>query len=103
MASLISLVSRLPEAPTSVPATIRAKLLSVNPLAATASPVNAFSSEITTGMSAPPMGSTNATPSTSARTISETKENGIDATASTAMTKPRIAAARRPLTTCWPG
>ena len=93
----------LPEAPTSVPATIKAKLLSVNPLAATARPVNALSSEMTTGISAPPIGSTNATPRTRARTIKEMKENGIDATARTAMTKPRIAAARIPLTICWPG
>src|SRR4029077_1507839 len=54
IASLMSLVSRLPEAPTSVPATMSEKLFSVNPLAATARPVNAFNSEITTGMSAPP-------------------------------------------------
>jgi len=86
-----------------VPATIRAKLLSRKPLAATASPVNALSREMTTGMSAPPIGSTNATPRIRARTIKEMKENGIDATASTAMTKPRIAAARMPLTICCPG
>ncbi len=33
-----------------------------NPLAATASPVNEFSSEMSTGTSAPPMGSTKMTP-----------------------------------------
>ena len=80
-----------------------AKLCRVKPLAATASPVNALSSDITTGMSAPPMGSTNATPSTSARTISEMNENGTEATARTAIAKPRIAAASTPFTSCWPG
>ena len=78
-------------------------MLSVKPLAATARPVNALSSEITTGMSAPPIGSTKATPNTSASTISPTNENGTDAIASTAMTKPMIAAAIRPFTTCCPG
>src|SRR5258708_3520497 len=42
IASLISLGSRLPDAPTSVPATISAKLFRAKPLAATARPVNAF-------------------------------------------------------------
>ena len=45
-----------------MPATIRATLSSANPAAAAESPVNAFSSEITTGMSAPPIGSTNRMP-----------------------------------------
>ena len=103
MASLMSLVSKLPDAPTRVPATISAKLFRVKPLAATARPVNAFRSEITTGMSAPPIGSTNATPRISASTISATKENGIDAIASTATTNPMISAARSPFTSCWPG
>ena len=99
----MSLVKRLPEAPTSVPATMRAKLLRVKPLAATARPVNALRSEITTGMSAPPMGSTNATPRTSARIIRDMNEKGTEAMARTAITKPTIAAASRPFTSCWPG
>ena len=103
MASLISLVSSEPDAPTSVPATMRAKLFSVKPLAATARPVHALRSEMTTGMSAPPIGSTNATPRISARTSKERKEKGIDAIASTAMAKPMIAAASSPLTICCPG
>ena len=45
-----------------MPATIRATLSSAMPAAAAESPVNAFSSEITTGMSAPPIGSTNRLP-----------------------------------------
>ena len=40
-----------------------------NPAIATAVPVNAFSSEITTGMSAPPIGITIETPKISAATM----------------------------------
>ena len=42
---------------------IRAVLSSTKPVAAAARPVHAFSSEMTTGMSAPPIGSTNRLPS----------------------------------------
>ena len=55
----------LPDAPTSAPATISAQLAMTKPAMATAVPVNAFSSEITTGMSAPPIGSTIITPNAS--------------------------------------
>jgi hypothetical protein len=68
MAFDIICVSRVPEAPTSVPAMIRALLERTKPVAAAARPVNEFSSEITTGMSAPPIGSTAATPIRSAIT-----------------------------------
>ena len=47
-----------------MPLTISTLLSSSKPVAAAARPVNAFSSEITTGMSAPPIGSTNRTPKT---------------------------------------
>ena len=66
IASAISLVRMPPDAPTSAPAMISAQLPMTNPAIATAVPVNAFSSEMTTGMSAPPMGSTMVTPKTSA-------------------------------------
>ena len=58
----MSSVSSVPDAPTSMPLTISTLFESSNPVAAAARPVNAFSSEITTGMSAPPIGSTNRTP-----------------------------------------
>ena len=51
-----------------MPATIIAVLFSAIPVAAAERPVNAFSSEITTGMSAPPIGSTTMFPSTAAAT-----------------------------------
>ena len=63
-------VSSVPDAPTSMPATIRTLFSSSKPPAATARPVNAFSSEITTGMSAPPIGSTKRTPKSAAAAIS---------------------------------
>ena len=69
IASAISLVRIPPDAPTSAPAMIIAQLSMTNPAIATAVPVNAFSSEITTGMSAPPIGITIDTPNTSDATM----------------------------------
>ncbi len=66
MASAISLVRIAPEAPTSAPAMMRTGLSSTKPAIATAVPVNEFSRLMTTGMSAPPMGSVIVTPKTSA-------------------------------------
>ena len=54
----------VPEAPTIIPATIITGLPNATPVAAAESPVNALSSEITTGMSAPPIGSTSMMPRT---------------------------------------
>ncbi len=51
-----------------MPATIRAGLLSATPVAAADRPVKALSIEITTGMSAPPIGNTTALPSSAAQT-----------------------------------
>ena len=65
IASAISLVRMPPDAPTSAPAMISAQLPMTKPAIATAVPVNAFSSEMTTGMSAPPIGSTIVTPNAS--------------------------------------
>ena len=67
MAELMSRVRMMPEAPTRVPATMSRLLSSTKPEAATARPVKEFSSEMSTGTSAPPMGSTKITPSTRAR------------------------------------
>ena len=66
MAALMSRVRIMPEAPTSVPATMRRALSRTKPDAATARPVNELSSEISTGTSAPPMGRVKMTPSASA-------------------------------------
>lgn len=51
-----------PAAPTSAPATISAMLLIARPDMATAVPVHALSTEMTTGMSAPPIGMTKTRP-----------------------------------------
>ena len=75
----ISIVSSVPDAPTSMPLTIRTFECSTKPVAAAASPVNAFSSEITTGMSAPPIGSTNITPKSAATRIIATSPQKLTA------------------------
>ena len=66
MARAIISVSSVPEAPTSMPLTISTFECRTKPVADAATPVNAFRSAITTGMSAPPIGSTNRTPKASA-------------------------------------
>ena len=58
MASAMSLVRIAPEAPTSAPAMISTGLPITKPAIAAAVPVNEFSREMTTGMSAPPIGRT---------------------------------------------
>ncbi len=65
IASAINFVRMLPEAPTRAPAMMSPTLLMTNPAIATAVPVKALRSEITTGMSAPPIGMTMITPMTS--------------------------------------
>ena len=62
MASAMSLVRIAPEAPTRAPAMISTSLPSTKPAIATAVPVKMLSSEMTTGMSAPPIGRTIVTP-----------------------------------------
>ena len=66
IASAMSLVRIAPDAPTRAPAMIRTGLSITKPAIATAVPVNEFSSEMTTGMSAPPIGSVIVTPKISA-------------------------------------
>ncbi len=62
IALAIRLVRMVPDAPTIMPATIMAVLFSARPAAAADRPVRALSNEITTGISAPPMGSTTIRP-----------------------------------------
>jgi hypothetical protein len=93
----------VPDAPTSAPLTIRTLLCSTKPVADAARPVNAFNSEITTGMSAPPMGSTKRTPKSAAqpRTIASSHSSCTPAT----VAAPTATAVRStsPFTTCCPG
>ena len=75
MAWPIIRVSSVPDAPTSEPETISRSLCRTKPEAAAAMPVNELSSEMTTGMSAPPIGSTKSTPSRSASTPAATSRD----------------------------
>ncbi len=102
----MSSVSSVPEEPTSVPATTIARLLMAKPSAATARPVKEFNSEITTGMSAPPMGMTIATPKNKAR--QNMTMNAVMALPPEALNvsqphKPRITSRIRPFRMFWPG
>ena len=56
-----------PDAPSSAPAMISSLLLSTNPIAAAESPAYELSSEITVGMSAPPIGMIISTPKSERR------------------------------------
>src|SRR5260370_756728 len=66
IALAIRLVRIEPDAPTIMPATIIAVLFNAKPAAAADNPVRALSSEMTTGMSAPPIGNTTIRPRTPA-------------------------------------
>ena len=103
IASAISIVRIEPEAPTSMPATISATLSSARPAAAADSPVNAFSSEITTGMSAPPIGSTNMLPSSAAATRITMKRPSDSVPDAIAIAQPTQIASRPRLMNCCPG
>ena len=103
MALAISCVSSVPAEPTTVPAMIIAALPSTKPSKATARPVSALYSEITTGMSAPPIGSVMVTPSSSAspNTPVTTLAPGFwPVTIRPASTS--AAASNSRLKTCWP-
>ena len=102
IALLIIRVRRMPDAPTSVPATINRLLLRVNPDAATARPVNELSREMSTGTSAPPIGSTKMTPSTSDNNAVATSSGTLPVT-NVPTASPAIATPTNALITCWPG
>src|SRR5918994_282977 len=89
MARPIITVRSVPDAPTIVPPMINAVLCSTKPVEAAASPVQAFSNEMTTGMSAPPIGSTNSTPSTAATSIRSTSQSPFSVVAVSATSPTR--------------
>lgn len=80
-----------PDAPTIMPATMSAVLSSARPIAAADNPVNALSREITTGMSAPPIGSTTIKPSTAAASSSTIISTSASTPAITATAQPTAA------------
>ena len=95
MASAMSLVRIAPEAPTSAPAMISTGLLMTKPAIAAAVPVNELSSEMTTGMSAPPMGSTIVTPKISAASTITPSDQELDLGGEREERSPRSARAAR--------
>src|SRR5882724_11364849 len=66
-----------PEEPTSAPVMISAELPSVKPMPAAAQPEYELSIEITTGMSAPPIGMIMSTPSVSAMIVISQKSSAL--------------------------
>ena len=102
MAALMSRVRIMPEAPTKVPATISRALSSTKPDAATAKPVNEFNREINTGTSAPPIGRTKMTPSTSASPRMIQTKTMLPVTSASTIITP-MATPTNALITCWPG
>ena len=84
MASAMSLVRMPPDAPTRAPAMISTGLSITKPAIAAAVPVNELSSEMTTGMSAPPMG----------RTMRDAEDQARPATTSPSSTMIAISASR---------
>jgi len=92
-----------PDAPTIIPATISAVLFSARPVAAAESPVNALSSEITTGMSAPPIGSTTMLPSTAAASRIPRMNSACECVpAASTIAEPTQITNSTPLTITWP-
>ena len=101
MACAMRFVRIEPDAPTIIPATMSAVLFSATPVAAALRPVNAFSSEITTGMSAPPMGSTRKFPSSAAATSSPIMSSSASAPATIAVAHATAATNSARFTICW--
>src|SRR5215469_8229581 len=102
IAFAMSIVSSVPDAPTSVPLMMSTVLFSTKPVIATATPVNEFNSEMTTGMSAPPIGSTAKTPSISAAATKPPNTAGVKYPSTSATARPTTDSAINPLTNCWP-
>ena len=102
IAVAINIVSSVPDAPTSVPLMMSTVLSSAKPVTATATPVNELSSEITTGMSAPPIGNTPSTPSNNAATTIPTNAAAETWPSSMNAERPTTASNTSALTNCWP-
>src|SRR4051795_11372387 len=81
-----------PEDPTSAPVMISAEFPSVNPMPAAAHPEYELSMEMTTGMSAPPIGTMISTPNRNAAAVSSQKAMWLSARTSQTI-KSRIATA----------
>ncbi len=91
-----------PDAPTKAPEMMRALDPITKPAEAAASPDMELRKATTTGMSAPPIGSVRATPSTAASPVRTQKAVAPPPVVSQ-MAAPMAAAATTPSTTSWPG
>ena len=103
IAALIILVSRMPDAPTRVPATMRRFEPIVNPEAATASPVNELSSEMSTGTSAPPIGQHEGDARAGRTSASRIQSHASDPVTSSRIATVTTATPSRALSSCWAG
>ena len=86
-----------------MPATIRTVFESTKPVADAARPVNALRSEITTGMSAPPIGSTNRIPKSSASPTRSHSTHWSCTPATSATPRATVASRTAMLKMFWPG
>ncbi len=102
MASAMSLVRIAPEAPTRAPAMMSTGLSMTKPAMATAVPVNELSSEMTTGMSAPPMGRVMVTPKISAAARMTSIRARLGVPVANRMTAATTVTAARARVTSWP-
>jgi hypothetical protein len=94
------LVRISPDAPTSDPAMMSTLLFSTNPVAAAASPEYEFRSAITTGMSAPPIGTTSMTPRTEATAQSAQYALGLPGSLMSHALQPSAASPSTTLSAC---
>jgi len=100
MAFAMSCVSSVPAAPTTMPAIIMAGLARTKPSKPTANPVSAFSSEITTGMSAPPIGKVTSAPSAAAAPKNSNSRSPLSTPAPRMSATPTATTARPMLPIC---
>ncbi len=91
------LVRMSPDAPTRAPLMISPSLLITKPVSAAARPEYELRSEITTGMSAPPMGITDRTPRTSARPTTARNACGFCGAITSHTARPRTPASKSAL------
>ena len=96
-------VRSVPDAPTSMPAMIRTLFESTKPVEAVARPVNAFRSEMTTGMSAPPIAITICTPSTSETAIATPSSGWLSCPVARTAHRASTTTNSPPVIACCPG
>ena len=91
-----------PDDPSSAPATISSLLFSTNPMALADNPAYEFSSAITVGMSAPPMGMISSTPNNNASAAKSGNNTVCSGETINATPTPAAAAKTPRLTKFWP-